>query len=152
MAKTRTRCEICCAALGSQSALPETTFLAHKDRGGLFKPTKSVIVICEETEKCFRRMMASTDGQLPRKSGVDRAISIAVLGNLSFQSTLIFPDLFEHMLECPIDDNHVVKLTKLVSEMYGKIRFYHQGKVESSKSGEAKIRKKLSKLILFQHQ
>ena len=152
MAKKRTRCETCCTSLGSQNALPETKFLAHKDRGGLFKPSKSVIAICEETEKCFRRMIASTSGNLPRKAGVDRAISTAVLGNLSFQRCDIFPELFDHMLECSIDDNHVFNLIKLIAQMYRKIRFYHQGKVESQKYGEPKIRKILSKLILFQHQ
>ena len=116
----------------------------------MFKPSKSVIANCEETEKCFRRMIAN--GNLPRKAGVDRAISTAVLGNLSFQRCDIFPELFDHMLECSIDDNHVFNLIKLIAQMYGKIRFYHQGKVESQKHSEPKIRKKLSELILFQHQ
>ena len=66
MTRKRTWCSVCSAALGSVTAAPETTFLAYKDNGGLFKPSKCVIVICEETEKCFQRLLASKGGNLPR--------------------------------------------------------------------------------------
>lgn len=50
---------MCCNALGSKNL---------KDRGGL-KPTQSVIKVCEETGKCFDRMLASTGGNLPQYMG-----------------------------------------------------------------------------------
>ena len=56
------------------------------------------------------------------------------------------------MLECPIEDNHVYGLIKLVAKMYAVIRFHHLAKIMNDKDDEQKIRKKLSKLILFKNQ
>lgn len=50
-------CMQSCNALGSKNL---------KDRERLFKPTQSVIKVCEEREKCFDRMLASTGGNLPQ--------------------------------------------------------------------------------------
>lgn len=50
MAEKQLLCMECCNALGSRSHPATTKFLALKDRGGLFKPTNSVIKVCEESE------------------------------------------------------------------------------------------------------
>lgn len=65
MAEKQLLCMECCNALGSRSHPATTKFLALNDRGGLFKPTNSVIKVCEETEKCFNRRLPSTAGNLP---------------------------------------------------------------------------------------
>ena len=59
----------CCNALGSRNHPALSKFLAFKDRGGLFKPSSSVIKVCEETEKCFDKMLAATGGNLPHCTG-----------------------------------------------------------------------------------
>ena len=65
MAEKKILCMPCCKALGSVNHQAESIFLKLKDRGSLFKPTQSVITICEETEKCFERMMKVSGGNLP---------------------------------------------------------------------------------------
>ena len=69
MANKQLYCMQCANALGSKSHPAYSDFMAMKDRGGLFKPTTSVIKVCEETEKCFNRMLASTGGSLPYSIG-----------------------------------------------------------------------------------
>ena len=62
-------CKECCDALGSKQHIAHSLFIEQKDRGGLFKPSVSVIKICEETEVRFQRMLRSTGGKLPRSKG-----------------------------------------------------------------------------------
>lgn len=62
----KTLCSRCCEALGSRIQAATSSFLRLKDRGGLFKPTQSVVKICEKTEQRFQRMLTSTNGKLPR--------------------------------------------------------------------------------------
>ena len=91
-------------------------------------------------------MLSSTGGKLPQCNGLDTAIQTAVLHNVS---TNVFKALEEHMFECSIEDNHVYNLIKRVAKCYAKIRFHHLGDLISSKECGRKIRKKLSKLVLF---
>ena len=70
MAEKRLLCMDCCAALGSKHNTANSRFLALKNRGGLFKPTQSVIAVCKETEKSFSRMLVSTGGNLPQCAGL----------------------------------------------------------------------------------
>ena len=63
-------CRECCDALGSQQHISLSSFITAKDRGGLFKPSISVIKVCEEAETKFQRMMNATDGHLPKSKGM----------------------------------------------------------------------------------
>ena len=69
MAEKQLICMHCCQALGSKFHAATSKFLAFKHRGGLFKPTQSVIKVCEETEKCVIRMLASAGGNLSQCTG-----------------------------------------------------------------------------------
>ena len=82
------------------------SFLVLKDHGNFFKPTLSVIKVCEETEKCFQRMSAVTEGQLSNACGISDAIVQVVLGSLSIPS--LFKELDNHSFDFPVGDNHVV--------------------------------------------
>ena len=150
MVEKKLCCLICCSALGSSSHTPTSSFLALKDRGGLFKPTKSVVAVCEETEKRFQRMLKTTKGELPRLKGIPAAISTSVLQDINLSTT--FKELNDHMLETAVTDNHLFSLIKNISHAYCKIRLFHMGKETTNKLSGAKIRKKLSKLVLFKHQ
>ena len=66
MIAKNTICIKCQNALVLSYHFEQTSFLKFKDRGGLVKPTKSVVVICEETERCFQRLLASTNGNLTK--------------------------------------------------------------------------------------
>ena len=111
MAKSKSVCSVCISALGLQTHQHESVFLAFKDRGGLFKPSESVVFICEETERCFQRMLISTDGNLPRRSGLADAIPSAVFRSLEVST--LFTELDDHMKSCSFDDNYVFNLIKL---------------------------------------
>ena len=63
-------CKECCDALGSIQHECHSSLISAKDRGGLFKPSMSVIKICEEAEKKFQNMINSTGGHLPRARGM----------------------------------------------------------------------------------
>ena len=66
MALKQIMCGLCCDALGARNHHAESNFLRFKDRGGLFKPTQSVIRVCVETERSFQRMIGSNGGKLPQ--------------------------------------------------------------------------------------
>ena len=150
MVEKRITCSTCCGALGSRKHQAESSFLSLKDKGGLLKPTKSVISICIEAEKCFQRMLLSTDGHLPQSKGLPDAIATSVLSTINMATT--FRDLDEHMLDTTVTDNHTLKLIKTISTCYSKIRLYHLGKSCTDKLSSNKVRKKLSKIVLFEHQ
>ena len=151
MARKQTRCIDCCASIGSRKHSHESTFLEFKDRGGLFKPTQSVIKVCEEAEKSIIRMMNVNNGKLPLSKGIPNAIAISVVDVLGYSN--VFSELNEHMLETSFsEENHILSMIKTITKCNCKIWLYHIGKEASVKLTGQKIRKKLSKLILFENQ
>ena len=150
MAEKKTLCMPCCKALGSAKHQPESTFLKLKDRGNLFKPKQSVITVCEETEKCFQRMMKVSGGSLPHCKGISEAIVTAVLSGIS--QSKVFSELDSHMFDTPVSENHIFCLIKTVSKCYCKVRLHHLGKEVTTKVHEKNVRKTLTKLVLFNHQ
>ena len=150
MVQKKTTCRVCHEAVGSREQECESAFLTLKHRGNLFKPAASVISVCTETEKCFQRMLASTNGRLPQGEGIPDAIAVSVLNGVNIQAT--FKELDEHMLDTTVNDNHVFKLIKTVSKCYCKVRLYQLGKTITEMSTITKVRKKLNKSVLFEHQ
>ena len=140
----------CCKALGSAMHTAESSFLKLKDRGYLFKPTTSVLTVCEETKKCFQRMLLSTGGTLPHCMGISDAIATSVLSGIDHCK--VFRELDDHMRDTAVNDNHVYSLIKTIAKCFCKVRLYHLGKEATAKLHGKKIRKKLSKLILFNNQ
>ena len=152
MVEKRIICSDCLKALkaSNQSPTERSDFVQFKSRGSLILPSKSVRIICEETEKCFGRLLAITSGKPPQKKGVPQAISLAVLGNIQTQT--MFPELDEHMIDSSATDNHIVHLTKQVVHCYCTIRLHHLAKQTTQAESGPYIRKQLNKLILFNHQ
>ena len=70
MVEKKITCSTCCEALGSKDHQAESSFLSLKDKGGLVKPTKSVINVCIATELCFQRILSTTGGHLPQSKGL----------------------------------------------------------------------------------
>lgn len=145
-----TICPECSMALGSESAESASSFLTLKDRGNLFKASPSVITVCQETEKCFQRMLATTEGELPLTSGIQEAFVMAVLSYLPIKNLL--KDLDDHLFDSTPGENHVVQLIKAIIRTYCKVKFYDLGKRNTENLSGKKIRKNLNKLVLFQHQ
>ena len=150
MVEKKIKCYTCCKALGSKDHDAESSFLSLKDKGGLIKPTKSVINVCIATEHCFQQILSRTGGHLPESKGLPNAIATSVLTTINMAT--MFKDLDEHMLDTTVTDNHTLTLIKAISTCYSKVRFYHLGKLYTDNMSSNKIRKKLTKLVLFQHQ
>ena len=150
MADKKILCLPCCKALGSRKHIAQSAFLKLKDRGELFKPTESVIKICQETEKCFQRMLTKTGGKLPHCKGIPDAIASSVLAGINLSE--VFRELDNHMMDTSVFENHVFGLIKIIAKCYCKVRLYHLGKEATDKISSEKVRKKLNKLVLFKHQ
>ena len=141
----------CCKALGSAMHTAESSFLKLKDRGYLFKPTTSMLTVCEETEKCFQRMLLSTGGTLPHCMGISDAIATSVLSGIDHCK--VFRELDDHMRDTAVNDNHVYSLIKTILQtLLLQSQVIPFGKEVTAKLHGKKIRKKLSKLILFNNQ
>lgn len=125
-------------------------FVCMKDNGGLQKASPSIITVCLETEKCFQRLLKTTSGRLPQGPGISVAVSMAVLNNTIHMD--LFPELYTHQFETAVDDNHIHNLVKMAACSYCRIKLFHLGKQETEKITGEKVRKQMSKLILFKHQ
>ena len=106
--------------------------------------------MCIVTELCFQRILSTTGGHLPQSKGLPTAIAMSVLSTVNMPT--MFKDLGEHMLDTTVTDNHTLKLIKTISIYYSKVRFYHLGKLYTDNMSSNKVRKKLTKLVLFEHQ
>ena len=60
------KCNTCVASLGSKAEATASTFLKMKDKGGLMKPSASVVHICEVAEKKIQQLLKTTDGTPPK--------------------------------------------------------------------------------------
>ena len=149
MVKKRMHCELCVAALTSQGNTAHE-FVEMKNRGGLVKASSSVISVCGETEKCFQHMLKMSNGKLPQGHGIIEAIVLAVLSNSAHLD--LFPELHHHQFDTAIEDNHIHSLVRMVSSCYCKIRLFHLGKEKTEAVTGERVRKQMSKLILFKHQ
>ena len=86
---------------------------------------QKVSLTCEETEKCFERMLAATDGNLPHGKGIVDVITVSVLGACNILS--LFRELEYLMYDTTVEDNHIHNLIKSIVKCYCKVRLYHLG-------------------------
>ena len=152
MANRTVICMECCQSLGfKEEDIPEARLIKHLDRGGLFKPTPSVMKVCEEAEKSIVRMLKESNGYLPHGKGVPGAIATAVLSCLG--NSDVFSELNEHCHELPIgEEYHIFALIKTIARCYCKVRFHRLAKVETENTTKVNSRSKLHKTIIFLHQ
>ena len=146
----------CPDCLGSLTAAPlseKLLFVKLKDKGGLIKPSESVVKVCEITEQAISRMMASCKGNLPLALGskLVATVSLSVLSEVG-ESKSVFADLYDHMFDSSPESNHVYKLIKVISQCYIKIRMHAIAKRYTEHKTGTKVRKQLTKLVLFKHQ
>ena len=155
MVKLRVHCPICTSSLEAHSNDtylygPCTALINRKNRGGLSKPSLSVIKICTQTEKCFQRILVTNKGKFPKAIGVVEAIASVVLNEISISA--VFDDIHSHMVDSTPDNNHIFSLIKCISSCYSKIRMHHLAKCYTYNVTGESVRKWLSKLVLFKHQ
>ena len=128
-----------------ESSVP--SLVRCKDRGGLVKPSKCVIKTCTETGKCFKRIAKTV--AVPTHPRAMQAVVSAVMPSI-IGST--FGCLNVHMFDSEPFNNHVVLMQKSIIQCYCKIRIHHLIKTHNMQSTDRKVRKTLSKLVLFHHQ
>ena len=112
-------------------------------------PSESVIVICEETEKCFQRLHATVGDKLPQSRNFLKTVCSLVLSEVGM---IAFKSLDFHMYDSTPDNNHIFNLIKCVAHSYATIRLHHLAKQKTVVVSGINIRKDLTKLILFKGQ
>ena len=150
----RTNCPDCSCALSSKffdNSNPSHGLILQKDRGGLCKPSDSVVRVCNATERLFQKLLFVTDQKLPQGPGVAEALGRAVLQEVGADNS-VFRDLYPHMLDTEPDNNHVFSLIKAVSAAYTNVRMHHVAKQHNLKVTGKYVRKTMTKTILFKHQ
>ena len=132
----RTKCDICLVLLTCDVSKPSgSDILERKNRGGLCKPSSGVITVCKIAGKMFRDFYKSRKG---------------IYSNL-IRSTL--NNIPETVLQIDhADDPHLQRLNllkALLSKYFLiRIKHYEKQKLASVK----KVRRTLTKLILFKNQ
>ena len=109
------KCPDCLGSLSISSEMTSKTnlFLQMKDKGGLVKPSQSVVAVCKCTERCLQRMLLCCRGKLPHATSLLSAISMTVLGEIG--ETAAFDELKPHMFDCTPDSNHIFVLISVIS-------------------------------------
>ena len=143
-----TECKLALRAQDERSVESSVPSLVRcKDRGGPVKPSKCVIKTCTETGKCFQRIAKTV--AVPTHPRAMQAVVSAVMPSI-IGST--FGCLNVHMFDSEPFNNHVVFMQKSIIQCYCKIRIHHLIKTHNMQSTDRKVRKTLSKLVLFHHQ
>ena len=140
-------CPSCVDALTTNNL---SAFVTWKSNGGLAIPSESLVRVCTETEKCIMRMINATGGSLPNCSNLHGAIATVVLAQCIDAN--VFKSLESHMYDTTATNNHIARIIKTCAQIYTNIRMKHQGKRFTDNITGKKVRKQLSKLILFKNQ
>lgn len=114
-----------------------------KNRGGLIKSSKNVVVIVKLIERTLIQLTSNFCSLLP---GLSQKVILAVKNYVYNYS--IFNDL-----NCENDsflENHKLNLVTLICKQYLKVRLHYVAKLKTS--SEVSKRRLLTKLILFNHQ
>ena len=82
--------------------------------------------------------------------GIQDAIAKSVLEETNL--SVVFKELRGHMLDNPVNNNHMYVLIKSITKTYCKVRFYHLGREYSGKLAGEQIRQKFTALIHFADQ
>jgi len=136
-------CHICCDALVDQTK--KHALIDIKNRGGLIKSSTDVITLCKASEQVF----ISRINEVPKHLGnpIDFLI-IKTMSQINIKN--IFPSLNSHILSQSPLNNHLLQIVKFIIQKYMKIRLhYYNNQLCQPKK---RLRSKLTKIILFQHQ
>ena len=142
----------CITAVTENNTTGNYKLVNSKDRGGLIYVNSSVRIVCEMTESTIKKLFLVSPGFVPKIKNINAVVITNVLKHVVQKYDYCFESLKDHSLSCSPLSNHQLELIKLISSCYLKIRMHHTAKSLSEKLDKTKIRKLLSKLILFKHQ
>lgn len=94
-------------------------------------------------------MHAAVGDKLPHTQNLLTAICLVVLKEVGLRT---FTSLNSHMFDSTPESNHIFNLIKCVARSYATIRLHHLAKQKTVAIAGAKIRKQLTKLVLFKGQ
>lgn len=135
-------CSICIQFLSSKNT--ENLLINLKNRNNaLIKPCHDAIYICATAEREFR---SCPNVFLPGiKTKLYYQIQKIVYKNNTFST------MNDHCIGQELFNNHKNQIIALIINKYLELRFHHASKIKT-KSNEIKLRKKLTKLILFRNE
>lgn len=150
--RKRVKCLTCIRNINCLEDFNDIALIICKDfggpGGGLVKPKKDIVVICQIAEKEIAKF--ESNNQLKDDNFYHRLLTNC------FQkiSDNIFSKFFEeenaeHLLNCPYNRDCLIKYC---FEMFFKIKLYYIGDKISSKLKDKSIRQKYNKLVLFSGQ
>ena len=135
-----------------ESSDDDPSLIVRKDRGGLIYPGKDIVKICEITEK--KILEASHTNHLFTKKNILHLLCLKVASVITTQ----FPDTLSNCNHQSINPWIHQSINPCTSTMflrksdvfYAIIRLKYLSKEENNE--KSRLRKKLSKIILFQNQ
>ncbi len=95
--------------------------IVKKQNGGLLNPSDDMVKICKITETAFRK-----EGKISSSFSrvrIQRQVLLSVM-----MSNNIFECLNGHLYETESGDNHIVQLSKLITNQYLSLRMHHSAK------------------------
>jgi len=122
------------------------TLLTIKNRGGLIFPSKSVVLVCQETERLIRSYPPTYFNNNKNKL----YLLVKIKQNLYKYNRELFSD-------CPDQesflDTHKDQIIKLIVFKYVDIRLFHEvRKVNDAFIKSGRSRAKFTKMVLFNHE
>ncbi|XP_018571162.1 uncharacterized protein LOC108910899 [Anoplophora glabripennis] len=142
MIKKTVHCEDCLSLLIEENPDdPNYYLIKRRNLGAYLFPSKSLVLICSETEKFIRLLMNLKDDRLPSTDLVNNIVI-----NVSAK---LLPNLGRTVYS---NHEHSFHLLKMTIYSYCKIRCHNLAKTFTATVQGDAIRKKFSKLIIFHHQ
>ena len=105
------------------------------------------MAVCTEIEREGRAQVTIRERSPSSQSCLYVLNSINV-----FENYIHLKDPDTHLLYTTVNDNHAFTLVKTISKYNSQVRLYHLGKTTTEMATKNKVRKRPSKLVLFEHQ
>ena len=140
--KKKNDCNYCCDSLLSDSS-EELALISVKDRGGLIYPSSGMIQACKIAEKFLQVEYNSKSFFSNEKllTQLTTRVTTCILTQ--------YPEINTKFDHTPI---HKYTMSKTIVMVYLSIRLKHLAREKNREMSQKKIRKKMSKIILFSNQ
>ncbi|KAL0150624.1 hypothetical protein M9458_054041 [Cirrhinus mrigala] len=150
-AMKKIHCSTSLSALSVESSSQDKlghTLIDMKSRGGLIRPSDSVLQVCKTAERYIQQhLLTSHIPELDSKFKARLSTQVLELNGGS-----AFKELEQHMFNLEPYNNHVFILIKYIANSYTNIRLHFLAKETSSASHCKWLCKTLGKLVLHKNQ
>ena len=136
-------CKTCLEYVLSNVPRDDPSLIVRKDRGGLIYQGKDIVKICEITEK--KIIEASHTNDVFTKKNILHLLCVKVVSVIPTQ----FPDTLS---KCNHQSMHKYNVLKKICVFYAIIRLKYLKKENNNDAKKSRLRKKHTKIILFQNQ